>query len=58
MKIFKKIYSFFLRVFTDEAFPARTKGKADKEVGDIYNVKTFDSESEDRKIIVLDPKQE
>jgi len=54
----KKIKGFFQRVFTEEKFPERTKGKFDKTVGEVYNVKTMKSKEADKMLLALEPKDE
>lgn len=55
--IVTRIVNFFKRIFTNSKFPARTKGRADKNVDDVYDVKTMDSRVEGKKMIILDPKE-
>lgn len=53
-----KIVSFFKRLFTNSKFPGRTGGYADKKVEEVYDVKTFDSNLDGKKLLVFDPKED
>lgn len=53
-----KIKSFFKRIFTEDPFPGRQRGRMDKQVGEVYNVKTYDSTADGKMLVVLDPKDE
>lgn len=57
MMIVKKLLGFFKRLFTSDKFPERGAGKMDKKVKDVYNVKVMDSEVDDKKVVVLDPRK-
>lgn len=52
------ILNFLKRLFTESKFPGRRGGYADKKVEEVYDVKTFDSNVEGKKLVVFDPKDD
>lgn len=53
-----RVISFFKRLFTESKFPGRSGGYADKNVEEVYDVKTFDSNIDGKKLVVFDPKED
>jgi len=54
----KTVTSFFRRVFTEDKFPKKEESRMDKKVEDVYNVDVKDSKMDDKKVVVLDPREE
>ncbi len=54
----RTVTSFFKRVFTEDKFPKKKESRMDKKVEDVYNVDVKDSKMDDKKVIVLDPREE
>jgi len=52
------VTSFFRRVFTGDKFPKKEESRMDKKVEDVYNVDIKDSKMDDKKVVVLDPREE
>lgn len=54
----RTVTSFFKRVFTEDKFPKKKESRMDKKVEDVYNVDVKDSKMDDKKVVVLDPREE